>query len=80
MQNKLLQIYDHFDTWARDFDFACKEGCATCCTRSVTMTTLEPGAVYFSKRESLHHLPGPLIHVPQFRLKNPLRQERRSRG
>jgi len=41
VKKKLLQIYDHFDTWAGDFDFACTRGCATCCTQSVTMTTLE---------------------------------------
>jgi len=42
----LLTIYDHFANWAKDFDFACEKGCATCCTQSVTMTTLEGELIY----------------------------------
>ncbi len=42
----LLKIYDHFDTWAQEFDFACEKGCSTCCTQSVTMTTLEGELIY----------------------------------
>jgi len=38
----LLQtIYDAFERWSARFTFACQKGCATCCTQSVTMTTLE---------------------------------------
>lgn len=37
----LLRIYGHYDRWAGEFSSACRKGCATCCTRSVTMTTLE---------------------------------------
>jgi Fe-S-cluster containining protein len=37
----LLDIYSNYDIWAEDYDFACEKGCATCCTQSVTMTTLE---------------------------------------
>lgn len=40
-QKALLEIYAHYEQWARQFDFACDKGCATCCTQSVTMTTLE---------------------------------------
>jgi Fe-S-cluster containining protein len=40
-RKSLLAIYDHFEYWAQEFDFACEKGCATCCTQSVTMTTLE---------------------------------------
>lgn len=43
--DKLLRIYELYAAWAGDFDFACTEGCSTCCTRSVTMTTLEGEAV-----------------------------------
>lgn len=39
--DSLQTIYDHYDEWAEAFDFACRKGCATCCTQSVTMTTLE---------------------------------------
>ena len=37
----LLAIYALHDKWANEFEYACHKGCATCCTRSVTMTTLE---------------------------------------
>jgi len=37
----LATLYDAFAQWASAFAFACRKGCATCCTRSVTMTSLE---------------------------------------
>jgi Fe-S-cluster containining protein len=37
----LATLYDAFTEWADTFAFACRKGCATCCTRSVTMTSLE---------------------------------------
>lgn len=37
----LTTLYDAFAQWAETFAFACRKGCATCCTRSVTMTSLE---------------------------------------
>ncbi len=37
----LATLYDAFAQWAGTFTFACGKGCATCCTRSVTMTSLE---------------------------------------
>lgn len=37
----LATLYDAFAQWAGAFAFACRKGCATCCTRSVTMTSLE---------------------------------------
>ena len=37
----LHAIYDAFSEWSTRFPFACHKGCATCCTRSVTMTSLE---------------------------------------
>lgn len=37
----LLTLYEAFDAWVGRIDFACREGCTICCTRSVTMTTLE---------------------------------------
>jgi len=40
-RESLLLIYALYDRWAGEFDFACRKGCATCCTRSVIMTTLE---------------------------------------
>lgn len=41
-QHTLLQtIYNAFAEWSARFPFACQKGCAACCTRSVTMTSLE---------------------------------------
>jgi Fe-S-cluster containining protein len=37
----LQKIYDLYDAFAADLDPACSEGCATCCTRNVTLTSLE---------------------------------------
>lgn len=37
----LARLYEAFAEWANTFAFACRKGCATCCTRSVTMTSLE---------------------------------------
>ena len=35
------EIYRLYEQWVRDHEFACRKGCSTCCTRSVTMTELE---------------------------------------
>ncbi|MBU3936963.1 MAG: hypothetical protein KKD53_05485, partial [Proteobacteria bacterium] len=37
----LTALYAAFAEWAEKFAFACRKGCSTCCTRSVTMTSLE---------------------------------------
>lgn len=37
----LEQIYEIYDNFSKGFDVACKKYCANCCTRNVTMTTLE---------------------------------------
>ncbi len=37
----LEQIYETYDNFSKEFDVACKKYCANCCTRNVTMTTLE---------------------------------------
>ncbi len=34
-------ICRRFDDWAQPFDFACRRGCASCCTRHVTITGVE---------------------------------------
>ncbi|MDY6789640.1 MAG: YkgJ family cysteine cluster protein [Thermodesulfobacteriota bacterium] len=36
--DRIYQIYDHF---TKGLDLACKRYCADCCTRNVTLTTLE---------------------------------------
>ena len=37
----LEQVYETYDNFSKGFDVACKKYCANCCTRNVTMTTLE---------------------------------------
>ncbi|PIE70328.1 MAG: hypothetical protein CSA22_08235 [Deltaproteobacteria bacterium] len=37
----LVAVYHTFETWAGDVPVSCKPGCADCCTRNVTATTLE---------------------------------------
>lgn len=42
MKSQILQIiYDAFETWSAKEEWACKKGCATCCTQNVTITALE---------------------------------------
>ena len=49
----LATLYDAFAEWSASFTFACRQGCATCCTRSVTMTSLEgDGIMAFLNQEN----------------------------
>jgi Fe-S-cluster containining protein len=45
-RNTLSAIFALYEKWAGEFVFACRKGCATCCTQSVTMTTLEGELIY----------------------------------
>jgi Fe-S-cluster containining protein len=45
-QQALEKIYRLYGEWTGEFTFACAKGCATCCTQSVTMTTLEGELLY----------------------------------
>jgi Fe-S-cluster containining protein len=37
----LRKIYTIYDEFIKDYDLACKKGCAACCTRNVVLTSLE---------------------------------------
>lgn len=37
----LLQVYQTYDAIASEFESACRDSCATCCTQNVLATTLE---------------------------------------
>jgi hypothetical protein len=37
----LDQIYKIYDSFVDGFELACRKYCSTCCTRNVTMTSLE---------------------------------------
>ena len=37
----LETLYKAYESWTGQYRFACRQGCAACCTQSVTMTTLE---------------------------------------
>lgn len=42
MKRTILQIiYDSFADWAADEQWACRKGCASCCTQNVAITALE---------------------------------------
>ena len=44
LQRKMVvleRIYEIYDNFTKGLDVACKKQCADCCTRNVTMTTLE---------------------------------------
>jgi Fe-S-cluster containining protein len=42
MKQQILKvIYNSFDDWASDDNWACQKGCASCCTQNVTITALE---------------------------------------
>ncbi len=61
-QGVLLQtIYNAFNEWSGRFSFACHKGCATCCTQSVTMTTLEGQGIraYLAAQGRIAELAGP---------------------
>ncbi|MBF0210676.1 MAG: YkgJ family cysteine cluster protein [Desulfamplus sp.] len=40
-QRILKQLFMLFDRFSEEMDRACREGCAACCTRNVTLTSLE---------------------------------------
>ena len=61
----LLNIYDHYRQWAKGFDIACEKGCATCCTQSVTMTTLEGELIYAFIRNDKPELLPVLNNLPE---------------
>jgi Fe-S-cluster containining protein len=61
----LLKIYDLYRKWAGEFDFACEKGCATCCTQSVTMTTLEGELIYAFIRNARPELLPVLNSLPE---------------
>ena len=37
----LDRVYEFYGRLARNFEYACRKGCAWCCTQNVTVTTLE---------------------------------------
>ena len=39
--NVLSRVYDLYDTFSAQFNFACVRGCCACCTENVTITSLE---------------------------------------
>ncbi|MBU0483961.1 MAG: hypothetical protein KKB30_05550 [Proteobacteria bacterium] len=54
----LREIYRVYDDWGAGLDFVCARGCSTCCTRSVTMTTLEGELIDDFLRTAGHDLAG----------------------
>lgn len=42
----IAAMYREYDTWLANDKYVCQKGCASCCTSSVTMTSLEGGLIY----------------------------------
>lgn len=57
-QTILNKIYEIFADWAKLGKFSCSAGCATCCTRNVTLTNQEAKRIlnYFSTSERANSL------------------------
>ena len=55
--NALDQIYAVYDEFVADLELACHKRCSRCCTRNVTLTTLEGYRIISSLTgEDKHHL------------------------
>ncbi len=66
----LTTLYDAFAEWADAFAFACRKGCATCCTRSVTMTSLEGDGImtFLAEADRLSALSAPAFQPTASRM------------
>lgn len=52
----LEKIFAFFDSWGSQISFACRKGCATCCTQDVTMTAVEGDMITgFLKKQNRQH-------------------------
>jgi Fe-S-cluster containining protein len=58
----LERLFNAYDSWTGQYQFACHQGCVACCTQSVTMTTLEGERIieYLRENGQLDGL-GPLL-------------------
>ncbi len=67
----LATFYDVFSQWADTFTFACRKGCATCCTRSVTMTSLEGDRImaFLAEADRRSELAAPAFQPATTRIK-----------
>lgn len=62
----LLALYEHYERWAARLPLACRRGCATCCTRMVTATSLEARLVagFLERSGRGHEIGATLAAVP----------------
>jgi len=67
----LATLHDAFADWANTFAFACHKGCATCCTRSVTMTSLEGDGImaFLAETDRRSELTAPAFQPAATRMK-----------
>ena len=64
---KLLHtLYEVYAQWVSRYPLACQKGCSACCTRSVTMTSLEGDQIvgFFRIRGAERKLAGLLAEIP----------------
>lgn len=61
----LATLHDAFAEWAASFAFACHKRCATCCTRNVTMTSLEGHEImtFLSEEGRCAEMAGPAFQL-----------------
>lgn len=70
-RQKLLKIYEYFENWAGDYRFACRKGCASCCTQRVSLTTLEGELIADHIRSEQFELLDILTRLPANPFKQP---------
>jgi len=66
----LAALHDAFAQWAHPFAFVCRKGCTTCCTRSVTMTSLEGDGImtFLAEGDRLSELAAPAFQPTASRM------------
>jgi Fe-S-cluster containining protein len=66
----LTALHETFAEWSGRFSFVCRNGCATCCTRSVTMTSLEGEVIlaFLAESDRLAELAAPAFAPAASRL------------
>lgn len=62
----LHKLYEVYAQWVGRYPLACQKGCSACCTRSVTMTSLEGDEIvgFFRKKGDEGKLAGLIAEIP----------------
>ena len=74
-REKLLhKLYEVYSQWVSRYPLTCQKGCSACCTRSVSMTSLEGDEIvgFFRKKDDERKLAGLLAEIPSAATRTPL--------